>query len=159
MENLSLLLLDQLEKEAAYGYILKKNLAAKGLNVTHQGVYKALHKLLGNGYIQTEVITQHGKPDRKVYKITQNGVLASRNSAPISPRETVSEFDLARMTNRLSHIDLALQVEDKHLKKAMALQGVDSDEDYIQWLCGAIIERIALLDTLKRGICDTSTVN
>lgn len=41
---------------------------------SHQQVYKELHALLGEGFVECEEIAQQGRPSRKVYTLTKAGI-------------------------------------------------------------------------------------
>lgn len=150
MENFSILVLNMVERKKAYGYVMGKELRDNGISLSHQGIYKALGVLLKKGFIHVANEPQEGKPDRKIYGITPEGVEILKTSLPNNRRDAISPFDLAVLTNKLMYIVAALEIEHKSLLVAEALP-VESPqkEEYVQWLHGAISDRISLLTKLK----------
>ena len=71
-----------LESEGGTGYDIVKSFN-KGLgyfwNASHQQVYQELKKLNGDGLLQCDVEVQTGKPDKKVYVVTDSGRKALHN--------------------------------------------------------------------------------
>jgi len=65
-----------LESEGGTGYDIVKSFN-KGLgyfwNASHQQVYQELKKLNADGLLQCDVEVQTGKPDKKVYVVTDSG--------------------------------------------------------------------------------------
>lgn len=70
------LILGVLAERALHGYEISKQIKLKSkdaLALPENKLYPALHKLEEQGFISAEWVPQHGKPDRKVYSITQDG--------------------------------------------------------------------------------------
>jgi PadR family transcriptional regulator AphA len=69
-------ILVMLDKEPSSGYDLMKQFNS-GLgyfwNAKHQQIYQQLKKLSEDALITCEEEPQHGKPDKKVYRITEKG--------------------------------------------------------------------------------------
>lgn len=71
-----------LETEPSSGYdLLKQFNKSLGYfwNAKHQQIYQQLKLLSDEALIDCELETQEGKPDKKVYKITQKGVIELTN--------------------------------------------------------------------------------
>lgn len=66
-----------LSKGSLHGYSIVKELNYKGLfkdeRPDNTGVYRALKKLEGNGFVEFEWSTEGGGPAKKIYTITQAG--------------------------------------------------------------------------------------
>lgn len=54
---------------------------------THQQIYQTLSKMTDNGWLTFEEIAQQGKPDKKTYHATEQGMLALKKwlAQPIKP--------------------------------------------------------------------------
>ncbi|MBL4794648.1 MAG: PadR family transcriptional regulator [Pseudomonadales bacterium] len=70
-------ILAMLENGEITGYgIAKKFHGTFGFfwNASHQQIYQELAKLSNSGLVKFEAITQSGKPDKKIYRITSTGL-------------------------------------------------------------------------------------
>lgn len=76
--TLSVLILGSLINESMSGYdVHKKYCREEEVNLwpaTHQQVYRECNRLLDKGYLQSEIVCQEGRPDRKVYELTPSGI-------------------------------------------------------------------------------------
>lgn len=71
---LGFLLLAELERAAAHGYALARNLETRGFNpVKGAALYPALGKLEAEGLVTTSWEEGQGGPGRKVYEISASG--------------------------------------------------------------------------------------
>ena len=71
------LILGLLAQRAMSGYDIKKHVqTALGAvtNASYGTLYPTLHKLLAEGAVEMQEIPQKGRPDKKLYQITQRGV-------------------------------------------------------------------------------------
>ena len=80
------LILGVLAERSLHGYEISKQIKLKSkgsLTLPENKLYPALHKLEDEGFITSEWVPQHGKPDRKVYSINPEGTkeLETRRSA------------------------------------------------------------------------------
>ncbi len=67
-----------LELEEGSGYDIAKRFNSSighFWSSSHQQVYKELHNLHSDGLLHCEVVKQEGKPDKKVYSLTELGTL------------------------------------------------------------------------------------
>lgn len=75
--NMSLILLSSLVEGEKYGYEITKtvyNLTNGTIQLKEGSLYPALHKLEKQGMVEGYWVQQeHGKPDRKYYRITDDG--------------------------------------------------------------------------------------
>lgn len=74
--SLKHVLLMVLKKQSATGYGITKwfdGPLGYFWDTSHQRVYRALAKLHEDGWVRFEVVPQQGKPDKKVYEITELG--------------------------------------------------------------------------------------
>lgn len=80
--SLKHVLLMVLKKQSATGYGITKwfdGPLGYFWDTSHQRVYRALAKLNEDGWVRFEVVAQQGKPDKKVYEITELGQQALRD--------------------------------------------------------------------------------
>lgn len=63
-------------------------------HATHQQIYRVLGRMEADGWLDVEVVPQAGAPDRKVYRVTDEGsrVLATWLAAPTPMEELRSEI-------------------------------------------------------------------
>lgn len=63
-------------------------------SATHQQIYKVLGRMETSGLIAAEVVTQDGRPDKKVYKLTSDGQseLTRWTAEPTPPERLRSAF-------------------------------------------------------------------
>lgn len=74
--DLQALALGVLEEGSAHGYAIARRIEAAGPGTLKAGeglLYPALHALEGAGWVSARWEPQAGKPDRKVYRITDEG--------------------------------------------------------------------------------------
>ena len=70
------LILGVLQHGPLHGYEISKrikSLTSKALSVGEGQLYPCLHGLEADGHIKAEWVPQDGKPDRKVYSLTDSG--------------------------------------------------------------------------------------
>ncbi len=75
-QNLETLILAVLNEEPRHGYEIAKAIREKSANLLKPSegqLYPALHALEAEGYISAEWIIQEGKPNRKIYTVTETG--------------------------------------------------------------------------------------
>jgi PadR family transcriptional regulator, regulatory protein PadR len=71
------LILSILAERSLHGYEISKQIKKKSsgsLTMQENKLYPALHRLEENKLVSAEWIPQEGKPDRKVYSITPQGI-------------------------------------------------------------------------------------
>ncbi|CAN5555492.1 PadR family transcriptional regulator [soil metagenome] len=74
--DLEALILGVVQFESLHGYEIAKRIKSAGssaLDVGEGQLYPALHRLEKDAYISATWVPQEGKPDRKVYQITDEG--------------------------------------------------------------------------------------
>lgn len=74
--DLEALILAVLADHALHGYEISKRIRVQSQEVLKYGegqLYPALHKLEEAGFVSAQWLPQEGKPDRKVYSLTQAG--------------------------------------------------------------------------------------
>ena len=61
---------------------------------THQQIYRVLGRMEADGWVRSAPVEQHGRPDKKVYKVTSLGraELARWLSSPLPPEKFRSEL-------------------------------------------------------------------
>lgn len=94
-------ILVMLEAESGTGYdIAKKFQGSFGnfWNASHQQIYHELGKLAKQQLVTWKAITQDGKPDKKIYEITDSGIEEIRNwmHTPL-PSQKVRDHLMVRM--------------------------------------------------------------
>ena len=86
-----------LDEEPSTGYdLMRKFKSSVGYfwNAKHQQVYLQLKKLNEEGLIDLAIQAQYGKPDKKIYSLSDPGKQVLRNwlSTPIKPSKTNDAF-------------------------------------------------------------------
>lgn len=105
LTGLPFAILTTIQKSTSTGYDLTKILSDRNLwKASHQQVYRDCNKLQLMGYLHCVVQKQKGKPDRKVYHITDKG-LAALNST-IS--ESTYKADVLRLPSMI-HLEAGSQ--------------------------------------------------
>ena len=95
-------ILTVLSQKEATGYDITKAFsqqAGQYWKASHQQVYRELSKMLEKEWVTCEALLQIGKPDKKVYAITQYGTqaLAAWFQKPLSHTELRDEFSAKLM--------------------------------------------------------------
>ncbi|CCO45440.1 Transcriptional regulator, PadR family [Vibrio nigripulchritudo SOn1] len=63
------------ENKSLTGYDLCKLMSASHIwRASHQQTYRELNKLAENGFLSCQIEPQEGRPDRKVYSLTSEGI-------------------------------------------------------------------------------------
>lgn len=109
-----------LETEPSSGYdLLKqfKNSLGYFWNAKHQQIYQQLKLLSQEGLIECKLEMQAGKPDKKVYKITDNGVseLSSWLEQPVRPNKINDALLVKIYGGHLTSSENLLSELDEHL--------------------------------------------
>ncbi len=117
-------ILTLLEAGPASGYDLQKAFETEVgyfWSASHQQVYRDLGKLADAGLVRFSVVPQSGKPDRKVYELTEAGraALLAWIESPVPPRKLHDEFMVRLMAGELVG-SVALR---SILRDQMALRG------------------------------------
>lgn len=127
--NIRTLCLGILTTQEASGYEIKKDiedgLFSNFIDASYGSIYPALTQLAGEGLVTVRAESQTGKPDKKVYAITDAGRLALAKSISVLPakdkykseflfqmllQELVApEVRLAAMERQLQHLQEDLQ--------------------------------------------------
>ena len=77
--SLKFAVLAALHEQPATGYDLTRNFRTRMANVwnaSHQQIYRELAKMTEEGLLQVEDVPQDGRPDRKLYRLSQAGISA-----------------------------------------------------------------------------------
>lgn len=85
--SLKFAVLAALHEQPATGYDLTRNFRTRMANVwnaSHQQIYRELSKMTEEGLLAMEDVPQDGRPDRKLYRLSDAGIAALENwlSAP-----------------------------------------------------------------------------
>jgi DNA-binding PadR family transcriptional regulator len=93
--DLEALILGVLQSADAHGYEIAKrikSISETALSVGEGQLYPALHALERDGFVSATWIPQEGKPDRKVYSLTEagRGALREKRKAWAAFAESVS---------------------------------------------------------------------
>ena len=86
IRNLEIVLLSKLSEQPSTGYGLSKLLQQSPWKASHQQVYRSLLKLEQNLMVESTVIVQESKPDKKCYSITDRGRDALMSPELLFPR-------------------------------------------------------------------------
>ncbi len=152
-------ILVQLEIEPSSGYDLLKHFN-KGLgyfwNAKHQQIYQQLKILSEQGLVLRKTVNQNNKPDKKVYKITEEGVeeLKSWLSGNIKPSK-VNEALLVKLYggHLVEHSNIIEEIQRHLAFHQQTLQKLELIEAEYQALNDAGRQKYQLpYLTLRRGI-------
>jgi DNA-binding PadR family transcriptional regulator len=101
---------------------------------THQQIYRTLRAMESDGWVQATTVTQHGRPDKKVYTVSEAGraELARWIAAPLTGRGSTVADNRTR--------DLAVKVRGASFGDAAAVAAQAAE---------LRAERAALLDTYR----------
>jgi DNA-binding PadR family transcriptional regulator len=99
-----------------YGYELEKVLEERGMRVWTEigfsSIYYVLNKLEAKGIISSAVKEVEGKPSRRVYTVTEKGVLTMKEkitSVLSLNKKTISPFDLGIAYHHLLKLEEVLE--------------------------------------------------
>ena len=99
MTTLGYAILGLLSREDLSGYDLTQRMKGQVgyfWSARHSQIYPELARLEDGGYVTHSVVEQEGRPDKKVYKISDAGWVALREwvTRPLAPRPTRDELTL-----------------------------------------------------------------
>lgn len=156
LSNLQVILLSLLSEEAMTGYDLNKQTAAYGWSASHQQIYRELNLMESKGYVTFELVPQEGKPDKKVYTVSDCGrdllSLVAEATSPSVPKwqdeagamvfSKHANFFFAYITQLSDEIIRLDQVRDSMLPEARLLLNrrrhhLQADIDW----CNQVIEK------------------
>tara|TARA_R110002167_G_scaffold262020_2_gene468716 strand:- start:1844 stop:2377 length:534 start_codon:yes stop_codon:yes gene_type:complete len=148
-----------LETEPSSGYDLLKqfnNSLGYFWNAKHQQIYQQLKLLAVDGLIECRTEEQLGKPDKKVYKITNSGVdeLASWLSHSVKPNKINDALLVKLYGGHLTSTENILKELESHLllHKKTLMQLRQIEQKYLNF-SPAVQEKYKLpYITLRRGI-------
>ena len=121
-------ILVSLAERASTGYDLARRFdrsIGQFWTATHQQVYKVLARMEGNGWVAATRVAQEGRPDKKVYDLTDAGraELADWIALPADPEATRS--DLAVKIRGASYGDPAAVAGEVRRHRAMHAQRLE----------------------------------
>lgn len=132
----------------ASGYEIKKQ-STEGtfsyfVDISYGSIYPTLAKLEHEDLVTCRAETQSGKPDKKVYSITEKGRQAfiSMLASPPAPDKFKSEFLLVAMCANLATPDVIARAVDKRIGEMSAqlemIRGFASECDHplTKWITG-----------------------
>lgn len=91
------IILGILTEKPATGYEIKEKFSSifnNFYNASFGSIYPILHKLTDAGKVVFEIVEQTGKPNKKIYSITESGrqAFAEYLQTPVEPRKIKSDF-------------------------------------------------------------------
>ena len=119
--NIRTLCLGMLSFREATGYEIKKSVEggmfSHFIDASYGSIYPALTQMLSEGLVSVRAEEQSGKPDKKVYAITDKGRLALANAVNVRPKHDKfkSEFLFQMLLMDLLGGDKLAQVFDERL--------------------------------------------
>lgn len=135
-----------LQDGEASGYDIKKRFAAGEdalfASASFATIYPALNKLEAKRHVTAEAVKQVGRPDKKIYRLTQAGQeeFLSRLQAPVEPDRFDSPFLYVMRHAHLLPVDVALlritqrcRELDGQLEQIDQLFGRPDYNEKIQW--------------------------
>lgn len=153
---LSHTILALLSKQPDSGYDISKHFDEKlscYWKATQQQVYRELSKLTKNGWVAFETVPQVGKPDKKIYHITEEGwsELTRWYLEPTEPTPIREDLLVKVLIGHKMPRQLLLQ-EIKHRQQlhSTRLAKYREDEEYLMGNSDLAMQFMYL--TLKRGI-------
>lgn len=119
--NVRTLCLGILSTREASGYEIKKDieegLFSNFIDASYGSIYPALTQLAGEGLVTVRAENQTGKPDKKVYSITETGRRALSRAIAVTPAKDKfkSEFLFQMLLQQFITPDVMLAAIDKQL--------------------------------------------
>ena len=148
-----------LETEPSSGYdLLKQFKHSLGYfwNAKHQQIYQQLKVLSNDDLIECRLEVQAGKPDKKVYKITDRGVseLSSWLDEPVRPNKINDALLVKIYGGHLTSSDNLLTELKEHLSlhQATLLQLKEIEQKYLNLSQTLQVKYQLPYITLRRGI-------
>ncbi|MGN6606959.1 MAG: PadR family transcriptional regulator [Jatrophihabitans sp.] len=122
-------ILVSLSERASTGYELARRFdksIGRFWTATHQQVYKVLGRMDEAGWVTAEQVAQEGRPDKKVYRVTDAGRAELRAwiGAPTEPE--VGRSDLAVKIRGASHGELPGLLDEIERHRALRQERLDS---------------------------------
>lgn len=102
---------------------------------THQQIYRVLGRMEKDGWVRSETVAQQGRPDKKVYEVTEPGRLELQRwiaaPTPADPvrSELMVKFRAASYGDRSALLEQAREHRDEHVKR-LALYEFLEARDY-----------------------------
>lgn len=117
--SLGFALLGLLARGRLSGYDLKRRMEKRVGNfwsARHSQIYPELVRLEGEGLVSHELVEQSGRPDKKVYRVTEVGLEALRAwvAEPVEPRVARDELILKAYSMWLADPEEALVLFREH---------------------------------------------
>lgn len=128
-------ILVSLAERAATGYDLTRRFDASighFWKASHQQIYRVLARMESDGWVQSRVVAQNGRPDKKVYAITATGrdELVGWLGQPAPPEQLRSEFTVKLRALHLVDQDVLLEsVVRRRTAHAATLAGYQASAD------------------------------
>lgn len=123
---------------------------------SHQQIYRELSKLDKLGWITSEIITQEGRPDKKVYSITQKGTLGLQEwiTKPCEPMPVKDDLLVKIFSGYIVSEDTIFQELEHHRKAHIQRLSTYKDLEQKYFQNPQQLSRVAKFQylTLKRGI-------
>ena len=112
-------ILATLRDKAYSGYDLWKKFSQTSAyywQASQQQIYRELGKLEKQGAIESEIIAQEGRPDKKIYQITDKGIekLKTWLLEPVEPTATREELLVKVISAQLAPKSVILQEIERH---------------------------------------------
>ncbi|WP_120510934.1 PadR family transcriptional regulator [Photobacterium salinisoli] len=97
ISNLQIVLLSQLKNHCHTGYDITKLIQHSPWKASHQQVYRELARLEASGCVSIEEVLQQGKPDKKVYSLTEAGRKVLADAEGLQPAIRKLQDDASAM--------------------------------------------------------------
>ncbi len=137
-------LLEMIAREASSGYDLANRLRIMQ-NTNHSQIYPMLAKLEDEGYLTVHTQQQEGKPNKKIYAITENGIFLLKEwsetalKIPVTRDEFIIKLQLdwlnpertaILLEERLTYLDGQLRLTEDSLEHFEKLLGLVNENDF-----------------------------
>lgn len=147
--NINLLgftLLEMIAREASSGYDLANRLRIMQ-NTNHSQIYPMLAKLEEEGYLTVHTQVQEGKPNKKIYAITEKGIFLLKEwsetalKTPVTRDEFIIKLQLdwlnpnrtaILLEERVAYLKSQLKLAEDSLEHFQKLLGLESEDDFMQ---------------------------
>lgn len=149
-----------LQQEEASGYDLARHFASSVghvWNATHQQIYLELGKLHQSGQVLYDTVSQEGKPDKKVYRITSQGAeeLARWLAAPAAPTRVRESLLIKILGSHLVSAELILDELGRHAEEhEITLAGYRTREAAFKQQQNVSDAEVSEYMALRRGILE-----
>ncbi|MDJ0508913.1 MAG: PadR family transcriptional regulator [Crocosphaera sp.] len=123
---------------------------------TQQQIYRELGKMEKNGLVKSEIIPQKGRPDKKLYSITEQGQIELEEWMSVPSQPTVIREDLLVKIRAGALVNSEIIIQELTHRHQIHQQTLISyqqkEKDFLEKIDALNTSDYCLYLTLKRGI-------